>query len=100
MKHFEFQIYGTELDDYCFSLVEKYGEESKIVQLLDKNYDRLIKESSVFVDQLNAIREFLYDNGFEKEISEQDAVFLEEVSKRPRKKRIPLSERWKHDKMS
>lgn len=97
MKVFRFPIYGTELNDYCFSLVDEYGENSPIIKLLDENYNNLIEGNAAFVDQLNAIRKFLCKNGFSEEVAKQDNIFLDEVSKRPRKKQTPLAERWKYD---
>lgn len=98
MKPFEFPVYGYECDEYCYSIVDKYGENSSIVQLLDKNYERLVRKSKEYVEQLNAIRKFLWDSGFNKEIEEQDKIFLDKVKKRPRKQATPLFERWKTDR--
>lgn len=97
MKQFEFPIYGYECDDYCYSIVDKYGENSEIARLLDKNYDQLTSKSIKYVDQLNAVREFLCDNGFRKEVEEQDKIFLEKAKKLQRKQPTPLTERWRKD---
>lgn len=98
MKPFEFPVYGYECDKYCYSIVDKYGEDSSIVQLLDKNYERLVSKSKEYVEQLNAVRKFLWDSGFNKEIEEQDKIFLDKVKKRPRKQATPLFERWEADR--
>lgn len=82
MKEFTFQIVGFERDEYCYGLVDRYGEESEIVKMLDENYEKLIATSHVYVEQLNAIRKFLYESGFEEEAKRQDEIFLEQVKKR------------------
>lgn len=97
MKQFEFPIYGYEFDDYCYSIVNKYGENSEIVQLLNRNYEQLIGQSVNYVEQLNTVRKFLWNNGFRKEIEEQDKMFFEKVKNLPRKQPTPLTERWKKD---
>ena len=97
MKAFDFQIYGFECEDYCNALVDRYGEQSTIAKILDANYDRLVGKSSVYVERLNEIRKFLNENGFEKEIAEQDTIFLGLVEQRTRKKAASLSERWDSD---
>ena len=62
MIDFNYILRGFEVDEYCDILISKYGESSGIIQCLDKNYYDLRKTSHIYVEQLNAIRKFLYDN--------------------------------------
>ena len=97
MKIFQFQVYGAERTDYCLGFLEKYGEDAPIVKLLDENFERLLKISPVYIDQVNEIRRFLCENGFEKEVEIQDEAFLIEIKNRPRLQNVSLAERWESE---
>lgn len=97
MKAFDFPIYGYECEEYCYALVDRHGENSAIVKLLDANYERLAKKNHAYIERLNEIRKFLSERGFEKEVAEQDAIFLDSIKNRPRKKPVPMAERWGQD---
>lgn len=84
MIDFDYILCGYEVDEYCDILINKYGENSDIVQKLDKRYDQLRKSSHIWVDQLNAIRHFLVDKGFDCEIAYADEVFADIIEKRIR----------------
>lgn len=79
MKKYTLPLYGCEVDDYCFNLIDRFGEESLIVKTLDKNYNKLISKSIVYTEQLNEIRSFLCKMGFQKEIEECDEIFDEKL---------------------
>lgn len=79
MIEFDYILRGYEVDEYCNILIDKYGEygeNSSVVQCLDKNYCDLIKASRVYVERLNAIRKFLYDKHYKNEVEYADSVFI------------------------
>lgn len=81
MNVFDFQIRGYKVDEYCFAIIDKYGEKSDIAKTLDREYSKLVEKSPVYVEQLNTIRQFLCNEGYEREVEEQDKVFLENITK-------------------
>lgn len=82
MTEFDYILYGYEVDEYCDILIDKYGENSDVVQCLDKKFDQLIESSHVYVEQLNAIRHFLNDKGFNSEIAYADETFKSIIERR------------------
>lgn len=97
MNKFDFPVYGIEYAEYCFLIVDTYGENASITKLLDSNLERLEEPFTAYCDKLNAVREFLVQNGFASEIELQDKIFLQKVEHRPRKAATPMLERWKMD---
>ncbi len=82
MIDFNYILRGFEVDEYCDILISKYGESSGIIQCLDKNYYDLRKTSHIYVEQLNAIRKFLYDNQYKNEVEYADSVFIPMIERR------------------
>lgn len=82
MISFDYILRGYEVDEYCEILISKYGENSDIVLLLDENYDTLVSSTDVYVEQLNAIRKFLWDNQYKNEVEYADSVFICILEKR------------------
>ena len=64
MIEFDYILRGYEVDEYCYIIIDKYGEDSDVVRCLDKSYEYLIASSPIYMEQLNAIRKFLYDNQY------------------------------------
>ena len=107
VKQFPFYVTYWDISEYCFWLVDTYGEQAPFVEIIDNhkfmeqcgNPQKYKKDADVL---LREIRQCLVDNGFDAEIAACDKAF----ANNERKKRgikptyIPLTERWKHDKMS
>ncbi len=78
-KKFPFYTLYADVDDYCFWLLDKYGEKSKIVALIDNNFTDAIDHPKMDADDLLLkIRQFLVDNGFKQEVENCDREFVTE----------------------
>lgn len=86
MTDFEYVLLGYEVDEYCYLLLDKYGEESDVVKVLDSNYEDLMKSSHVFTEKLNAIRHLLFDRGFKTELEYADKIFAAEIEEKLKQK--------------
>mgnify|MGYP001096563261 CR=1 FL=1 len=82
MIDFNYILRGFEVDEYCDIIISKYGENSEVVQCLDKNYVDLVNSTNTYVDCLNAIRKFLYDNQYKNEVEYADSVFIPMIERR------------------
>lgn len=103
IEGFPFYINYLDVDEYCFWLLDAYGEDSEIVKIIDAN-DFMDKSDNPQKYRINAdellleIRQFLIDNGFEKEIAVCDKAFAEERKNRGKKNPyIPMHKRWETD---
>lgn len=82
MIDFDYILRGFEVGEYCNIIINKYGKNSEVVQCLDKNYDSLIKSSRIYVERLNAIRHFLCNNNYDREVEYADNVFVPMLERR------------------
>ena len=82
MIEFDYILRGYEVDEYCYIIIDKYGEDSDVVRCLDKSYEYLIASSPIYMEQLNVIRKFLYDNQYKDEVEYADSVFVPRLEKR------------------
>lgn len=109
----EFPLNGAEVEDYCNLFATKYGEDSKVFNAVDAAYARATSANGTWVSFLNDLRKKLCEEGFEKEVTEQDSVFLEKMTSvlsatskhtgktvlETRRSYTPMSERWGTDIM-
>lgn len=63
-------------NDYTDILIEQNGADSKIIQALDEDYDRIISGRKEDEDTLSAIRNYLIKNGYIEEVKKCDAAFI------------------------
>lgn len=103
-KQFPFYITYADVTEYCFWMVDTYGEDSQLVKLIDSgkfmeqcdNPQKYMKNAD---EILMGIRQCLFGNGFEPEIRACDKAFATER----RMKRgndnpyIPVGERWEKE---
>ena len=101
VEQFPFYINYLDVDDYCFWLMDAYGEDAEFINLIDQHYDGDVKWDKQAYDAnvlLLLLRQCLVDNGFEAEVSACDRVFAEERKNRGKKNPyIPMHKRWKMD---
>ncbi len=100
IKNFPFYINYYDVDQYCFLLIDLFGENAECVKLIDDNYTHRIDNPKCNADVLLLeIRQFLADNGFKTEVEACDKQFSnEERMKRGMKNPyIAMHERWKKD---
>lgn len=104
IKQFPFYITYVDVAEYCFWMVDTYGEDSQLVKLIDsgkfmEQCDNPQKYKKNADEILMGIRQCLFDNGFEPEIRACDKAFATER----RMKRgndnpyIPVGERWEKE---
>ncbi len=100
VTQFPFYINFGDVDDYCFWLLEQYGENAECVNLIDERYEQELTNPTKNADDLLLeIRQCLVDNGFAREIEACDKSFSEERKKREKKNPyIPMHKRWELDK--
>ena len=41
MIEFDYILRGCEVDEYCYIIIDKYGEDSDVVRCLDKSKDSI-----------------------------------------------------------
>lgn len=100
LKHFPFYINYMDVELYVFWLMDTYGEDAEFVSLLDdNNFDSRMTNPDVNADVLLLeIRQFLTDNGFEKEVEACDKAFLDERKNRGKTNPyVPMHKRWEMD---
>lgn len=64
-------------NDYTDILIEQNGADSKIIQALDEDYDRIISGRKENEDTLSAIRNYLIKNGYIEEVRKSDVAFIQ-----------------------
>lgn len=103
----DFPVNGIEVDEYCLTFADEYGETSDVFKAVDEEYANAKSIDGTWCGFLNDLRERLINRGFEKEVERRDEEFeaemqvkLSAVSKYSgkticelRKSHIPLSER-------
>lgn len=106
-------INGAEVDDYCYSFAERYGENSDVFKAVDEEYEKTKSDDKTWVSFFNNLRKKLCEKGFEKEVLLQDEIFekevlatLNQVSKysgktdlEVRLSHTPMSERWENENL-
>ena len=75
----ELPLNGVEVDDYCYLFAAQYGEKSDVFNAVDTEYLKARSADGTCVSFLNDLRKRLCEKGFEKEVLEQDAIFLEKM---------------------
>lgn len=110
----DFPINGVEVDDYCYSFAERYGENSDVFKAVDEEYEKTKSDDKPWVSFFNSLRKKLCERGFEKEVSQQDEIFekkelaiLNQVNKYSGKTNLeirlsytPMLERWKNENLN
>ena len=95
VKPFEFYILGYDVWKYCDMLIEQCGENSEIIQVLDKKYDEIEQAHHKWEDVLTAIRRFLSENGYVDEIEKLDKEFAKEYQDREKEyQHKSMAVRW------
>ncbi len=101
VRHFPFYITYRDISEYCFWLVDNYGDQAAFVDVIDKHkFMEQCDNPQIYKKNADALllelRQCLIDNGFEREVNACDKAFANER----REKRgasnpyVPLTERW------
>ena len=102
VSQFPFYINYADVDDYCFWLLDTYGENAKCIAFIDDNFeDKCVNPEKYKINAdelLLEIRQCLMDSGFEKEGTARDKAFAEKRADRGGKNPyIPMRKRWEMD---
>ena len=105
VEQFPFYITYMDIDEYCFWLMNTYGENAAFVDVIDRNgfmdqcdNPQIYKKNADVL--LLEMRQCLIDNGFEAEVNACDKAFSDEsrIKRGKVNPYIPLNKRWKNDK--
>lgn len=99
LEHFPFYVNYADVDDYCFWLLDTYGDTAKCIALIDDHFTYRIDNPDVNADVLLLeIRQCLVDNGFKEEVAACDQAFAAERAERGIvNPYIPMHKRWEMD---
>ena len=102
VSQFQFYITYADVDDYCFWLLDTYGENAKCIAFIDDNFEDQCVNPEKYrknADELLLeIRQCLADSGFEEEVAACDQAFAAERTDRGIvNPYIPMHKRWEMD---